>query len=499
MSRAPILTTAELRAVETRASKRPGATLMERAGHAAAEAARRLAPDTGAPILVVAGPGNNGGDAWVAAARLVEIFHRVTVCDVTGGEPKAPEARAAKAQFATRGGNVVREWPAQLRPALVLDGLLGIGIVRDVDGALAEVVRKINASAAPVLAVDVPSGLDSETGSIHGVAVRAAHTITFIARKVGLHTADGLDCCGTIEVDDLGLADDLRDSPGSLLTPESVRGWLVPRLRNSHKGDFGTVGVIGGNRGMVGAALLASRSALMAGAGKVYVGLLASDAAAVDPVHPELMLRPIDDVLLADVIVAGPGAGQSPSATSVSMFERNILPNVIAAAKPIVLDADALNAIAFSETLEKELAANRNAPTVLTPHPAEAARLLHRTTEEVQGNRLAAAVDLARRFKAHVVLKGAGSVCAFPDGRWSVNSTGNPGLASGGTGDVLAGMVGALLAQGLRPDRALEYAVCLHGAAADACVARGDGPAGLTASEVMQGARRVLNAWVAGR
>jgi ADP-dependent NAD(P)H-hydrate dehydratase / NAD(P)H-hydrate epimerase len=490
----PILATAEVRALEARAAGRTPA-LMDLAGQATALAARRLAEDTGAPILVVAGPGNNGGDAWVAAARLRESFSRVVVLDAAGTPPKAAEARAARERFEAAGGEITREWPVR-HPSLVVDGLLGIGLSRDVDAPMAALILRINESGAPVLAIDVPSGLDADTGRALGCAVRASHTLTFIARKPGLHMLDGLEHCGEVECDDLGLRDEaLAAAKGGLLAPAAVRGWLAPRARDSHKGHYGSLGIIGGNRGMVGAALLAARAGLFAGAGKVFVGLLSPDAPGVDPVHPELMMRPVDDVLSADVIVAGPGAGQSPSATSVSMFERSLMPALIALAKPLVLDADALNAVAFSDTLREDLAARRKGPTILTPHPAEAARLLGIDTAQVQADRLSAALEIARRFGAHVVLKGAGSVCAFPDGRWSINSTGNPGLASGGTGDVLAGMIGALLCQGLSAEQALQYAVCLHGAAADALVARGEGPIGLSASELMLEARRLMNAW----
>lgn len=496
MSAIPVLTTEEIRAIEERA--RNGPSLMERAGRAVADAARRMAADTGAPILVVAGPGNNGGDAWVAAAHLAESFHRVVIFDVAGTAPKAKEARAAKERFAAGGGTVVREWPAAPRPALVVDGLLGIGLARAVESPLADAIARMNSSGAPILAIDVPSGIDSATGVVRGSAVRATRTITFIAHKVGLHTGDGLDHRGTLELDDLGTGPLAHDARGELLTPELVSGWIGPRAANSHKGDFGSLAIIGGNRGMVGAALLAARAALMCGTGKVRTGLLSPDAPAVDPVHPELMLGSVDDAMAAGVIVAGPGAGQSPSATSVSMFERTVLPAMLNAAKPIVLDADALNAVAFNAALETDLAARKKGPTVLTPHPGEAARLLHQVNDDVNNDRLGAALALAKRFNAHVVLKGAGSICASPDGRWSINTTGNPGLASGGSGDVLAGMIGALLAQGLDAAKALQYAVCLHGAAADSCVARGIGPSGLTASEVAMEARHVMNDWARG-
>jgi hydroxyethylthiazole kinase-like uncharacterized protein yjeF len=495
MTPIPVLTTDELRAVEVGAAQAQ-LPLMERAGRAVAGAARALAADTGSAILVVAGPGNNGGDAWVAAAALREGFHRVVVLDVAGTEPRAATARAARADFEQRGGIVTREWPTG-GFALVVDGLLGIGLERDVDAACAAVIARINASATPVLAIDVPSGLDSRTGAIRGVAVRATSTLTFIAHKAGLHTADGPDCCGEIACDELGMGEAARSAArGHLLTPQLAAPWLAKRARNTHKGDFGTVAVVGGNRGMVGAALLSARAALLAGAGRVYCALLGSDAPSVDIVHPELMMRGVDDALRAEVIVAGPGAGQSPSATSVSMFERTVLPNLVASHSTLVLDADALNAIAHSDSLASDIA-RRAAPTILTPHPAEAGRLLGTDVKSVQADRLGAALLLARQSKAHVVLKGAGSVCAFPDGRWSINTTGNPGLATPGSGDVLAGIVGALLAQGLDAERALQYAVCAHGAAADRCVARGLGPVGLTASEIALEARDVINRWCA--
>lgn len=487
----PVLTTAELRALEARGTAAGGPSLMLRAGNAAAEVARRLAPDTGGTILVVAGPGNNGGDAWVAAAGLVATFHRVVVLDATGAPPKASEAREARSAFAARGGGIVRDWPGDVRLALVVDGLLGIGLARDVDPAIRVLIEHINACGAPVLAIDVPSGLDSATGRVRGAAVRATRTLTFLAHKVGLHTAQGLDCCGEVECDDLGTGNEvLREARGFLMTPEVVAPWLGPRPRDSHKGSFGTVGVIGGDRGMVGAALLAGRAALLAGAGRVLVALLGDDAPTVDLVHPELMLRGVDEALGSQALVAGPGAGRGEA------LGATILPRSIDQPTPLVLDADALNAIAASESLQRSVAARR-APTLLTPHPAEAARLLATTTAKVQDDRLGAALAIASRYHAQVVLKGAGSICAFPDGTWSVNATGNPGLATAGSGDVLAGIIGALLAQGMEPRRALQYAVCLHGAAADACVERGLGPVGLTASEIANEARAVLNRWCA--
>jgi hydroxyethylthiazole kinase-like uncharacterized protein yjeF len=388
---------------------------------------------------------------------------------------------------------VVNEWPEELRPALIIDGLLGLGLARDVELQFADIIGRINASGAPVLAIDSPSGLDSGSGIVRGSAVRATHTITFIAHKVGLHTAEGLDLRGELQLDDLGTGEEVaRVAKGCLLTPDNVRGWLPPRRRNSHKGSFGSVGIIGGNRGMVGAALLAARAALLCGTGKVRAGLLSSDAPPVDFERPELMLGSVDDAMEMDVIVAGPGAGQSPSATSVSMFERTVLPALINTPKPVVFDADALNAIAADATLRAAVAARRGA-TLATPHPAEAARLLGCTTADVQADRVGAATRLAALLGADVVLKGAGSIVARPDGTFDVNASGNPALATAGSGDVLAGMLGALLAQGIDASAALRIGVCLHGAAADMLVARGVGPLGVTASEVIDAARALMN------
>ena len=491
----PVLLTDELRRVEARGGGRTP-SLMEQAGRAVADAAASMLDGNG-PIVVLAGPGNNGGDAWVAARRLAEAGHAVTGAEAAASPPRAAEALAAREAIAARDGTVRRDWPRELEPALVIDGLLGIGLARDVDGAMAQWIDRVNDCRAPVLAIDIPSGLDGRTGQVRGCAVRASRTLTFIAHKPGLHTNDGPDLCGEIVLEELDMEREARaEARGQLLSPGVVRPWLAARKRNAHKGHFGTFGVVGGARGMIGAALLAGRAALLCGAGKVRVGLLAGEVSGVDFERPEMMMGAIDDVMAADVLVIGPGAGLSASATSISMFERSVLPAAIAARKPVVFDADALNAIAYSDGLRKEVT-KRAGPSIMTPHPAEAARLLGIETPAVQADRIAAALEIARRFNVHVVLKGTGSICASPDGRWSVNTTGNAGLASGGTGDVLAGMIGALLAQRLEPAQALQYAVCLHGAAADSLVARGIGPIGMTASEVALEARSLLNSWTA--
>ena len=338
--------------------------------------------------------------------------------------------------------------------------------------------------------------LDADTGAAPGPCIRATATATFIALKPGLVTGDGVDRCGGISVHDLGLdVEASAPARGHRLDWERLAGSL-PRVlarfeRNVHKGSFGTLGIVGGAEGMVGAPLLAGRGALKQGAGKVLIGFAADAPPAVDWGAPELMLRPARAVLAApvDALVVGPGLGAEAGAA-------DLVARALAVAVPIVLDADALNLIAAHSPLRAALRA-RTAPTVLTPHPAEAARLLGSDTASVQRDRLAAAQALADELGAHVVVKGAGSVLAHPDGSWDVNASGSAALATGGSGDVLAGFIGAYLAQGLDARTALRYGVCVHGAAADALVARGTGPLGVTASELPDAARALVNA--AGR
>jgi hydroxyethylthiazole kinase-like uncharacterized protein yjeF len=262
---------------------------------------------------------------------------------------------------------------------------------------------------------------------------------------------------------------------------------LKRRTRNVHKGSFGTLAVVGGADGMVGAPLLAGRAALHAGAGKVWIGFAAANPPAVDWSQPELMLRSADAVLGAGAtaIVCGPGLGTSAAAKA-------LLARAIGEQVPLILDADALNAIAADRSLVTAVT-QRASPTLATPHPAEAARLLGTDTASVQADRLGAAQALAAKLRAAVVVKGAGSVLAYPDATWDINAGGNPGLASAGSGDVLAGIAGAFLAQGLDAKTALRLAVCVHGAAADACVRDGRGPLGLAAGELAAAARKLLN------
>jgi ADP-dependent NAD(P)H-hydrate dehydratase / NAD(P)H-hydrate epimerase len=457
----PIYLTREIREIEDQAGHLP---LMERAGTAAAELAVSLVAEDRKDILVLAGPGNNGGDARIAAARLQERFFRVTVVS----HP--------------------RELPLEHRWGLVIDGLFGIGLARNIGGDYAQLVEYANRQRCPVLALDVPSGIQSDTGQMLGCAVRATHTLTFIALKPGLLTLDGPDHCGEVRVAPLEL-DFSRIKPNAWVADrELFRSVLRSRPRNFHKGAAGSLGILGGARGMTGAALLAGRTALKMGAGRVYVGLLQD--LPVDAAAPELMLRHVDDVLGQDLdaVVAGPGLGRSEHGAT-------LVGAVLASDWPCVLDADALNLIADDANLFAACE-RRRADTLITPHPAEAARLLRLTTPEVQADRLAAAQSLAKRYNAHALLKGNGSVIVARDGHLFINTTGNPGMASAGMGDVLSGILGALLAQRLSGESALVLGVHLHGAAADELAASGVGPVGLTAGEVSDASRGIWNRWL---
>jgi len=456
----PIYLTQEIRRIEAAAKDVP---LMERAGAAAAELAARLCAETAKDVLVLAGPGNNGGDAKIVAERLRQQFFRVTL--------------AGAAEAATL--------PMEKNWGLIVDGLFGIGLARPVEGDFARLVDYVNAQRCPVLALDIPSGLASDTGRILGRAVRATHTITFIALKPGLLTLDGPDYCGDVSVAELGL--DLKTLARPVAwkaSPALFADALRPRPRNFHKGTAGSLAILGGAAGMTGAALLAGRAALKLGAGRVYVGML--EETTLDPGAPELMLRHPDDALGQDLdaLVVGPGLGQSGRAEA-------LVGAVLASDMPCVLDADALNLLADNRDL-RAACAKRRSDTLLTPHPGEAARLLNCKIADVQGDRLAAAQRISGELNAHVVLKGNGSVLVARDGHWFVNTSGNPGMASAGMGDVLSGILGAFLAQRLPGEAALVLGVHLHGAAADAA---GFG-AGLTASELIEPARALWNRWL---
>jgi hydroxyethylthiazole kinase-like uncharacterized protein yjeF len=483
-----------LRKIEAAHAAEP---LMQRAGAAAADWAVTLAGERHHAILILAGPGNNGGDAFEVARLLRQRYFDVCVVFVGQPENLPADAAASRQDFINSGGTTIVAIPDGIRWSLIIDGLFGIGLTRAPDGVYAQMISTANHLArrdnCPLLALDCPSGLNADTGTSFSPCILASHTITFIAGKPGLFTADGPDCCGEMRVANLALnpANDIEPD-GHVVTLANFTSYLKPRRNNTHKGSFGNVGILGGDKTMGGAALLAGRAALKLGAGRVYLGLLDANMPGIDPLQPELMLRRAATLFETDLqaLACGPGLGRSDEAA-------NLLEQSLKAPVQLVLDADALNLLAENRHLEDHLV-NRAGPAILTPHPAEAARLLGCSVSDIQTDRFKAVHELANHYRSHVILKGCGTVIASVDGKFWLNSTGNPGMATAGMGDVLSGLIVALLAQNWPPEMALLAGVHLHGAAADRLVANGIGPVGLTAGEVIDAARNLFNEWIAG-
>ena len=491
----PLYSVAEIRAAERAAAATlPPGALMQRAGQAGANAALDLLPfaTAHAKVLVLAGPGDNGGDALEVAAHLSFTGAQVTLIHYPPNAASSAERQAAlerakssEARFrAAEDANIAgTEWN------LVVDGLFGLGLKRPISGALHTLVETINTLRCSVLALDVPSGLDADSGCVvgpDGIAVHATHTITFIGNKPGLHTCDGRDHAGLVDVARLDI--DASHFAAATLHLNEVKFFarhVRTRRHNSHKGSYGNVAVIGGAPGMLGAPILAARTAINSGAGRVYA-LFVEDPLVADPGQPELMCRAAQDFdLNLATLVIGPGLGTEAAA-------RALLVKAIASTSALLADADALNLMASHADLQSALA-QRSGAVILTPHPLEAARLLGSTISAVQTDRLGAARTLAARLQAVVVLKGSGTVIAAPNGDAVINTTGNPALATAGTGDVLAGLCGTLLAQGWPEWEAALAAVWLHGMAADVLVTEGCGPIGLTAAELIPAIRTALN------
>ena len=481
LRRLPLFGSAATRVVEKRcASGLPEHALMRRAGEAVARLALALAPHARC-IWVAAGPGNNGGDGLEAAVQLALRGKQVRVTLAAGRARLPADARDALARAQAAGITIESSGPPELGAQdLAIDALLGIGASRAPDAPIAALIDRLNTLPCTVLAVDVPSGLNIDTGQPLGEAcVVAQHTLSLLALKPGLFTAAGRDHGGTVWLDSLGAAVE-ADTPDAWLAGHDDVARARPERRHAqHKGSFGDVAVVGGAPGMTGAALLAARAAHAAGAGRVFVNLLAGESMAHDVLRPELMFRPdwlagSPTALAHSTVVCGCGGGEKV---------RDALPLLLSRVARLVLDADALNAVAADGMLQTLLVARRDAgrATVLTPHPLEAARLLNQATAKVQSDRLAAAAALAQRFGCVVLLKGSGTVVAAPDHAPSINSTGNAALASAGTGDVLAGWLGGSWSQMGEPTRsatpasaptstafhAAVSAAFTHGAAAD--------------------------------
>lgn len=486
------------RTEQNAAARLPHHMLMARAGLSVARLARALSPHARC-IWIACGPGNNGGDGLVAATHLHEWNKaqgspgRVVVslfCGENGDENRLPaDARHALARARSTGVEFADNAPHQWD--LAIDALLGIGVTRPPEGRLARWLALMQQATAPTLCVDLPSGLNADTGTwmladatpdsiCIGPPAGPRHTLSLLTLKPGLFTADGRDAAGEVWLDQLGVTPEPIDVATAWLAGQSDAYPAGPRRPHaSHKGSYGDVVIIGGQdvsfdgAGMTGAALLAARSALHAGAGRVYVGLLGttenSHEVRYDPLAPELMFRRIPSLMKGNLlgrsaVVCGCGGGNAVT---------SVLPDVLADTGRLVLDADAINAIAADPALRKLLVrrGDRGLVTVLTPHPLEAARLLDSTTAEVMSDRLSAAATLAQRYQAICVLKGSGSLIASPGRPLLINPSGNAALATAGTGDVMAGMIGSALAlPGCTPDAAVERvasAVFRHGRLAD--------------------------------
>jgi len=428
-----------------------GLPLMERAGAAAAQQAQAiLAGKRAAQIWIFCGRGNNGGDGLVAARLLRAQGHKVSTLALPANEQTPPDAAAAHAAWLAAGGTCLHDLPPAQEMAtadLIIDAIFGLGLNRPVTGVYAAWIAAIKhqtAQKTPVLALDLPSGLQADTGlALGGLAVRATRTLAFIGSSLGLHTADGCDHAGQIGVADLDLNLSTFAHTAQINAPVHFAAALRSRANNSHKGDYGNACIIGGAAGMVGAALLAGRAALHMGAGRVFVGCLDSAAPAVDMLQPELMLKTAQAVLQTDGALAiGPGLGQSAEALAC-------LQSALQRPAPLLLDADALNLLAAQPELLPALHSRtaQDLLTVLTPHEAEAGRLLGIHYSAVHADRVSAAQQLAEKYQAIALLKGCGSIVATPQGEVFINPTGSPALATGGSGDVLTGLMTGLLAQ----------------------------------------------------
>jgi NAD(P)H-hydrate epimerase len=496
MPDAPGLPHALYRAEQVRALDRtaiethgiPGITLMERAGAAGYALLRKQWPEAAERVTVLAGFGNNGGDGAVIArlARADGLQARLLL--VADPARVRGDAALALAAYRDAGGTVEAYVGLPRRPGIIVDALFGTGLDRPVEGLWAQAIAAVNASRAPVLAVDIPSGLHADTGAVLGTAVRAAATISFIGLKQGLFTGDGPEYCGSVHFSALGV-------PAVIYSREVLSArrvdWaqqqasLAPRRRTAHKGDFGHVLVIGGAPGMSGAARLAGEAALRAGAGLVTVATHPSHAPYLNLTCPELMVNPVADpqaldplIARSDVIAIGPGLGRDPWGRALWRHVRGLDPT-------LVVDADALGLLA-------EEGQGTGPDWVLTPHPGEAARLLGRTGAEVGQDRFLAAREIQSRYGGVVVLKGAGTLIQGQGHRPpGVCTDGNPGMATAGSGDLLTGVIAALRAQGLGAEEAACAGVCLHGAAGDRAALGGE--KGLIARDILAALRPVAN------
>jgi len=479
----------------------PGLALMEQAGRACADAiSESFGAGEGKKALIVAGKGNNGGDGFVIARLLGERGWDAPVLLLAPLDGIAGDAAANLARLDPKTVVSVPEGPAGreelFRSATVIvDALLGTGVKSEVKGGYGEAIDMINAAGVPVVAVDIPSGVDAATGAVLGRAVRAELTVSFALPKLGNVLQPGAELCGRLLVADIGMPDAVvAEAPGcEFVDLACARGMFRPRAAAAHKGTSGHCLIVAGSTGKTGAAAMAANSALRAGGGLVTLAVPAALNAVLEVKSTEAMTLPVGrpqagcfqagalgELLQAaagkDAVALGPGLGGAASTVYLVHSLVASLPQAL------VLDADGLNAVAAAPGL---LLKRRGRVTLLTPHPGEMARLAGCSIAQVEADRIGCARDFALRFQAYLILKGARSIVAAPDGRVAINGSGNPGMATGGMGDVLTGVVASLLGQGYPPFEACQLGAFVHGYAAD-LLAESRGMLGLTATDVQE-------------
>jgi len=469
-----------------------GYTLMHRAAVFSYQKLKEKWPDKHS-ITVVCGGGNNAGDGYVLAGLAKEDGKQVTVLYLS--EPDNLKGDAAKAYKYLKASNLKAlpfSTESLAKTDLIVDAIFGTGLERDVEGSFAEAIEAINATSASVMSIDIPSGLNADKGNVMNVAVNADLTTTFIGLKKGMFTNDGLEYSGDIKFNDLDAPNDVYEQLENKdtihrLDLDDLKPVLKPRQKNAHKGHFGHVLVVGGDEGYLGAARMAAEAAARVGSGLVSIATRSSHASLLSTVRPEIMSHGVEtlDELMpllkqANVIVIGPGLGKTE-------WAKLLLARVFESDLPLVVDADALNLL--SEGLSEDDHVSDN--WVLTPHPGEAARLLNTDSKTIQSDRFQSITQLHEKFPGPVVLKGSGTLLADSFGDLYLCDAGNPGMSSGGMGDVLSGVIAGLIAQGLDVNQAAKLGVCLHANAGDRAASAGE--RGMMAMDLMPHLRNLVN------
>jgi hydroxyethylthiazole kinase-like uncharacterized protein yjeF len=460
----------------------PGIELMSRAGDEVFQRIKKQWPDA-RTVAVFCGSGNNAGDGYIIAKLALEAGLNVCVYTVSSPDKLNGDALTAYRKYSDANG-AVRPFQAgqAINADVLVDALLGTGLDRTVTGLYAEAIQAINAHPSPVIAVDIPSGLNADTGNVMGCAVKADCTATFIGLKQGLFTGQAAEYCGEIYYAQLGVPDDVFDEVKAVAA-RVIKSPLPRRNRDAHKGNCGHVLIVGGDLGYSGAAKMAGEAALRVGSGLVTIATRAEHSALMNLSRPELMCHGVGTpeqlmplLAKADVIAVGPGLGQSD-------WAKALFNAVISSGKPMVVDADGLNLLATSPITKPDW--------ILTPHPGEAARLLKCSNADIQQDRFAAVLSLQAKYGGVAILKGAGTLIVS-EHQLAVANTGNPGMASGGMGDVLTGVIAGLVAQGFSLQDAAQQGVYNHGLAADLSAEK-DGERGLLATDLIPYLRQLVN------